>query len=98
MVRLLWATTNRLTRSGKILGKGQRISIYETLEAITINAAYQHFEEGDKGSIEVGKLADFVIVSEDPLRMTTKSLMTLRVIATYSRGQEIFRLGDESLF
>ena len=98
MVRLLWATTNRLTRSGKILGEGQRISIYETLEAITINAAYQHFEEGDKGSIEVGKLADFVIVSEDPLRMTKKSLMTLKIIATYSRGQEIFRLGDESLF
>ena len=73
-------------------------SIYETLEAITINAAYQHFEEGDKGSIEVGKLADFVIVSEDPLRMTKKSLMSLRIIATYSRGQEIFRLGDESLF
>tara|TARA_E500000178_G_scaffold343538_1_gene390467 strand:+ start:1470 stop:1649 length:180 start_codon:yes stop_codon:yes gene_type:complete len=44
MIRLLWATTNRLTRSGKILGAGQRISTYDSLKAITINAAYQHFD------------------------------------------------------
>ena len=90
MMRLLWATTNRQTRSGKILGKQQRISTYSALEAITINAAYQHFEDDIKGSIEVGKQADLVVLSEDPLSIDTKNLLELDVVATFSRGVEVF--------
>ena len=90
MMRLLWATTNRETRSGKILGKQQRISTYSALEAITINAAYQHFEDDIKGSIEVGKQADLVVLSEDPLSIDTKNLIQLDVVATFSRGVEVF--------
>jgi len=92
MIRLLWSTTNRLTRSGKVLGADQKISTYDALKAMTINAAYQHFEEDIKGTIEVGKLADLVVLSEDPLAMPAKSLLELRVIATYSHGQEIFSI------
>ena len=90
MMRLLWATTNRQTRSGKILGKQQRISTYSALEAMTINAAYQHFEDDIKGSIEVGKQADLVVLSEDPLSIDTKDLLELNVVATFSRGVEVF--------
>jgi predicted amidohydrolase YtcJ len=90
MMRLLWATTNRQTRSGKILGKQQRISTYSALEAMTINAAYQHFEDDIKGSIEVGKQADLVVLSEDPLSIDTKNLLELDVVATFSRGVEVF--------
>ena len=90
MMRLLWATTNRETRSGKILGKQQRISTYSALEAMTINAAYQHFEDDIKGSIEVGKQADLVVLSEDPLSIDTKNLLELDVVATFSRGVEVF--------
>jgi len=90
MIRLLWSTTNRNTRSGKVLGKEQKISTYAALEAMTINAAYQHFEDNIKGSIEVGKLADLVVLSEDPLSIETKDLLKLKVIATYSHGKEIF--------
>ena len=90
MMRLLWATTNRETRSGKILGKQQRISTYSALEAITINAAYQHFEDDIKGSIEVGKQADLVVLSQDPLSIDTKNLLELNVVATFSRGVEVF--------
>ena len=90
MMRLLWATTNRQTRSGKILGKQQRISTYSALEAITINAAYQHFEDDIKGSIEVGKQADLVVLSEDPLSIDTKDLLELDVVATFSRGVKVF--------
>ena len=90
MMRLLWATTNRQTRSGKILGKQQRISTYSALEAMTINAAYQHFEDDIKGSIEVGKQADLVVLSEDPLSIDTKNLLELNVVATFSRGVEVF--------
>ncbi|MDA9954756.1 amidohydrolase [Gammaproteobacteria bacterium] len=90
MIRLLWSTTNRLTRSGKVLGPDQRISTYEALKAMTINAAYQHFEEDIKGTIEVGKLADLVVLSENPLSIQTQDLLKLRVVATYSHGKEIF--------
>jgi predicted amidohydrolase YtcJ len=90
MIRLLWATTNRETRSGEILGKQQRISIYSALEAMTINAAYQHFEDDIKGSIEVGKQADLVILSENPLTADIKNLLDVNVVATFSRGAEVF--------
>ena len=90
MIRLLWATTNRETRSGKILGPAQRISTHEALRAMTIYAAYQHFEEQDKGSIEVGKLADLVVLSEDPLSLDPADLMQLKVKATHAQGKLVY--------
>ena len=93
MIRLLWSTTNRMTRSGKVLGEEQKISTYSALEAMTINAAYQHFEDEIKGTIEVGKLADLVVLSEDPLSMPADELLELKVMATYSHGREIFKNG-----
>ncbi len=90
MIRLLWATTNRQTRSGQILGPQQRISIYEALRAMTVHAAYQQFEEQDKGTIEVGKQADLVVLSHNPLAMAPADLLNLQVVATYSQGQRIF--------
>ena len=90
MIRLLWSTTNRKTRSGKVLGEKQKISTYSALEAMTINAAYQHFEDDIKGTIEVGKQADLVVLSEDPLSIDPENLLKIRVIATYSKGIEIF--------
>jgi len=90
MIRLLWSTTNRKTRSGKVLGDEQKISTYEALKAITINAAYQHFEDDIKGSIEVGKFADLVVLSADPLSMPSESLLDLQIVSTFSHGKEIF--------
>ena len=90
MIRLLWSTTNRKTRSGKVLGEEQKISTYAALEAMTINAAYQHFEDDIKGTIEVGKQADLVVLSEDPLSIHPEKLLNLKVVATYSKGTEIF--------
>lgn len=91
MIRLLWSTTNRKTRSGKVLGEEQKISTYSALEAMTINAAFQHFEDDIKGSIEVGKLADLVVLSEDPLSIPVNELLELKIMATYSHGKEIFK-------
>ncbi len=96
MPRLLWATTNRLTRSGRVLGDYQRLSIYEALEAVTRHAAYQYFEEADKGTLEVGKLADLVLLSRDPLAMPSHELLDLQVLGTWSRGNRVFNpLGSE---
>ncbi len=86
MLRLLWATTNRQTRSGAILGEAQRISTLDALRAVTIDAAYQHFEEDLKGSLSPGKQADLVILSADPLTTDPAQLLDLSVMATVSRG------------
>ena len=94
MIRLLWSTTNRLTRSGKTLGLEQRISTYEALKAMTVNGAYQHFEEKTKGTIEVGKLADLVVLSEDPLHIPAEDILKLKVVATYSHGKQIFSINN----
>jgi len=90
MIRLLWSTTNRKTRTGKVLGEEQKISTYSALEAMTRNAAYQHFEDNIKGTIEVGKQADLVILSQDPLSIDPENLLNISVVATYSKGTKIF--------
>lgn len=90
MIRLLWSASHRETRSGLILGAKQRISIHDALKSMTINAAYQNFEEKQKGSITVGKQADFVILSEDPLKVEPADLLRLKVMQTVSRGEVVF--------
>ena len=92
MIRLLWATTNRLTRSDQVLGQEQRISILDAIKAVTINAAYQYFEEDTKGTIDVGKQADFVILSKNPLTMPTTELLGIKVERTIARGKTVFEL------
>ena len=91
MVRLLWSTTNRRTRSGDIIGPQQRISTYEALKAMTIYAARQYFEEDKKGSISVGKQADLVIVSQNPTTMDKEDLLNLKIEETVSRGKTIYK-------
>ncbi len=91
MIRLLWATTNRVTRSGVVLGPDQRLTTYEALEAITRHAAYQYFEEDSKGTLVPGKLADLVILSANPLSMPTADLESLEVRETWSHGRVVYR-------
>ncbi len=66
-LQLVWVSVNRKTRSNQVLGPAERISPYQALRAITIDAAWQNFEEEYKGSIAPGKLADFVILDAKPL-------------------------------
>lgn len=82
---------NRKTESGRVLGEHQRISVMEAIKAATINGAYQYFEEDTKGSIEVGKLADFVIVDKNPLAIASEELETIKVLETVKEGNTIFK-------
>ncbi|WP_286694777.1 amidohydrolase [Spongiibacter sp. UBA1325] len=66
--RLLWSAVTRETRSGKVLGDDQRVSIMQALRSVTIDAAWQSFQEEQLGSLEPGKLADMVLLDRDPLR------------------------------
>lgn len=91
MMRLVAITVNRETRSGQVLGPDQRATVMEALHAITLGAAYQYFEEAEKGSITPGKQADFVILGENPLRVDSSALADISVIETFARGASVFR-------
>lgn len=90
MIRTIWAATNRVTRSGQVLGPEQRATISEAIAAITLDAARQYGEEATKGSIEPGKQADFVILSADPFSMPVERLLDLKVTETIARGRQVY--------
>ena len=60
---------------------------------MTIWPAYQHFEENTKGSIQVGKIADLVILSDNPLTIEPAKLITMKVVETIKDGKSIYQLG-----
>ena len=77
----------RRARSGDILGPSQRVDVMTALRAMTIWPAWQQFEEDDKGSIEVGKIADFVILLDDPTAVDPETLDDLRVLVTIKNDE-----------
>jgi predicted amidohydrolase YtcJ len=89
-LRLVWSAVNRRTRSGFVVGEQQRISVPAALRAVTIDAARQHFEEAEKGSLEPGKLADLVILSRSPLELP-EEIDQIRVLETIVGGRTLFR-------
>ena len=95
-MRVLSATVTRRTRSGRVLGPEHRVPVEVALKAMTIWPAWQHFEENDKGSIEVGKLADFVVLSDNPLLVAPEKLADLEVLETIKEGVTIYERLDSS--
>jgi predicted amidohydrolase YtcJ len=89
--RTIWSAVNRRTRSNFILGEDQCLTPLEALKAMTIWSAYQHFEEDQKGSIEVGKLADFAILSDNPLTVDHKLIKEITVVETIKEGETIYK-------
>ena len=90
-MRVLSATVTRRSRTGDIIGPRHRVPVATALKAMTIWAAHQHFEEATKGSIEVGKLADFVVLSDNPLSVDPEALAALKVVETIKEGASIYR-------
>ena len=91
MLETVWCGVNRLTRSGVVLGPEQKIPVVEALAAVTIRAAWQYFEEGEKGSLREGKRADLVLLERDPLTADPMSLRDIPVLATWKDGRLIYR-------
>lgn len=91
MLHSVWCAVNRISRSGAVIGEGQKISVYEALEAVTVNAAYEYFEEDSKGSIEEGKRADLVILDRSPLEVDPMVIKDIKVMETVKDGKTIYR-------
>jgi predicted amidohydrolase YtcJ len=89
-LQAVWSQVNRQTTGGDVLGPNQRIGVMQALRAVTIDAAWQIFEEDRLGSLEPGKLADLVVLSGNPLD-DPMGLRELRVDRTVVGGATIYR-------
>ena len=92
----VWSAVNRLSRSGKIIGAEQQASPYQALQAITSHAAYQLFEEDSKGTLEVGKAADFVVLDKNPLTVKPMQIRDIKVVQTIKNGKPIYQINSKA--
>ena len=74
-----------------MLGPEQRVSPLTAVKAHTLWSAYQHFEEKTKGSLEVGKLADFVVLDRNPLAGDTLTIADIKVMETIKEGKTVYQ-------
>jgi hypothetical protein len=88
---VMWTAVNRVSRSGVVIGPDQRVTPLEALKAITINSALQYSEEGSKGSLEPGKLADLVILDKNPLKVDPMAIKDVKVVETIKEGKTIYK-------
>lgn len=87
----MWMAVTRRTTDGSVLNPEQRINRLEALRLWTLNAAYLSFEENLKGSIQPGKLADFVVISKDYLSCPEDEIKDIEALLTVVDGKEVYR-------
>lgn len=90
MLQTVWCAVNRKSKNGIILGKKERIPIMEALKAVTVNAAYQYGEEDSKGTLTVGKKADFVVLERNPLEVPMEEIKDIAICQTYKSGECVY--------
>lgn len=95
MIETIWCAANRITKSGILLGADEQLPVLEALKAVTIHAAYQYFEENQKGSITSGKFADFVILSDNPLKIEKENLRSIKVCYTIKQDRIIYSQSEK---
>ena len=91
LMRVIWTATNRVSRSGNIIGENERLTPYEALKCITEWSAYQHFEEESKGTLEVGKLADLVILDSNPIKVDIENIKNIVVLQTIKEDSTVYK-------
>jgi len=90
-MRVMWSSMVRTSKKGVVLGADERIDNWKALQALTIEAAWQIFEEKTKGSLEAGKLADMVILDANPLTAAPEALLDIAVLETLKEGKTVYR-------
>ena len=91
MLETLWCAVNRQTKQGRILGAEERLDPYQALCGITCHAAYQYFEEHDKGALAPGMRADLVILDRNPCQVPPEELNQLQVLCTIKDGAPVYQ-------
>ncbi len=86
----LQSMVTRKDTQGRVWGPSQRISVSEAMQICTMNGAYASFEENIKGSLTPGKLADIVILEEDPHNVDPDSIVNIKVLRTILGGRTTF--------
>ncbi len=86
----LYVATTRKGPSGTVHGAEEAVSREDAIRMYTANGAHLTWEEKEKGSLEVGKLADMCVVEQDPLKVADSELLTMNVDATFVGGQQVF--------
>jgi predicted amidohydrolase YtcJ len=74
---------------------GRRLTLEQCLNAYTLDAAFAEFSEGDKGTLEAGKLADFILLDRDLFQSSAESLASVRVLMTVLDGRIVHEVGQE---
>ena len=87
---VMWSAVNRISRKGEVIGPDQRITPIQALKALTIDSAHMYQEEKTKGSLEVGKRADLVILDKNPLKVDPMSIKDIKVVETIKDGKTIY--------
>jgi len=90
LMQVVWATVNRTSRSGSIIGPDERVTPYEAMQMITIWGAEQFGEQAAKGSIKEGKLADLVVLSGNPLTVDPATINQIQVLETIKEGKTVW--------
>ncbi len=88
---VVWTAVNRVTRTGVLLGGDERVTPYQALKCITLNVAKQYFEEDSKGSLRTGKIADLVILDQNPLKVDAMKIKDIKVTETIKEGKTIYK-------
>ena len=86
----LYSLTTREDPTGHVWGANQRITLPEALRSATLDGAYASFEEHDKGTLENGKLADLVVLKEDPLTVPAGHWLDIKVERTMLGGKWVY--------
>ena len=87
----MYGAVTRRAQTGEIVGESEGISAENALRLYTINGAYASFQEADKGSIEVGKLADLALLDEDPTKVAAERIREINVTMTVVGGQVVWQ-------
>ena len=87
----IWTAVNRVSRTGAVIGAAERTNPYSALQAITSFAAYELFDENIKGTLSNGKLADFVILDKNPLKVKPMEIKNIQVMETIKEGKTIYK-------
>jgi predicted amidohydrolase YtcJ len=83
----IWCVVARKTRSGRTICPEEGLGVMDAIRLYTTHSAYAGFEETIKGSIEPGKLADLIVLSEDPFEIPPDGLKEVRVVKTLIGGE-----------